>query len=662
MFASLATQRSRVCPAGFLAVLLSLNAWAQTIAGSSPGQQAPAQSSPSEAPAAHGGPAPSTSAVNDAKQPKPARTRDRRRAAKLYLESSKLFENAHFEEAMRGYLQAAALDATNANYPLAAGVARSYAVTALIQAAAKDRLRGDAATARASLEHARELDPKNVQVTEHLYELSDDALIGQSSPLYERSASTIGESLSLAITPGVHSFHLHTDQHRAIQQVFKAYGLEATVDDSIHNTPVRLDADDATFQQAMRSLSLLTNSFYVPLDEHRVLVARDTGENRRQYQRTAYETVYLPGLSNTELTDVGNLAKNVFDLSKAVVEPASSTLSVNGPQKALNALNMTLAELMDGRNQVLLDVRIIQLSHTSERNTGILPPQQFTAVNAYAAEQSILNQNQSLVQQIISSGLAAPGDTLAILGILLASGQVTSSLFTNGVALFGGGLTLSGLSEGPATLNLNVNSSDSRELDRLQLRLGDGEAGTVSLGERYPIQTSSFSSLSPSVPNIPGLTGAGASGSLSSLLASYAGSVPNIPQIEYQDLGMSLKATPRVMRGNDVALTIDMKIDALAGSSINGNPILNNRAYSGVVTLKEGEGVVIISDLTKNESRAIAGVPGISEIPGLNDITDIDAQVSSATLLIVITPHVVRGTQPAGHSPMIRVEKSTQAR
>jgi Flp pilus assembly secretin CpaC len=192
--------------------------------------------------------------------------------------------------------------------------------------------------------------------------------------------------------------------------------------------------------------------------------------------------------------------------------------------------------------------------------------------------------------------------------------------------------------------------------------LGDGEAGTVSLGERYPIQTSSFSSLSPSVPNIPGLTGAGASGSLSSLLASYAGSVPNIPQIEYQDLGMSLKATPRVMRGNDVALTIDMKIDALAGSSINGNPILNNRAYSGVVTLKEGEGVVIISDLTKNESRAIAGVPGISEIPGLNDITDIDAQVSSATLLIVITPHVVRGTQPAGHSPMIRVEKSTQAR
>ena len=75
-------------------------------------------------------------------------------------------------------------------------------------------------------------------------------------------------------------------------------------------------------------------------------------------------------------------------------------------------------------------MRLIQIAHTSERNTGVQPPQSFSAFNVYAEEQSILNANQSLVQQIISSGLAAPGDTLAILGILLASGQVSSSLFS----------------------------------------------------------------------------------------------------------------------------------------------------------------------------------------------------------------------------------------
>jgi type II secretory pathway component GspD/PulD (secretin) len=459
----------------------------------------------------------------------------------------------------------------------------------------------------------------------------------------------------------MHSFHLRTDQRQAIQQVFKAYGVEATLDESVSPTQIRLDMDDASFEQAMRAVSLLTSSFYVPLDAHRVLVARDTQENRQQLMRLGLETIYLPGLSATELTDVTNLAKNVFDVQQAAADPTAGTLTIRAPEKTLSAFNTTIREILDGHNQVMLEVRLIQIAHTSQRNTGIQPPQTVSAFNVYAEEQSILNANQSLVQQIVSSGLAAPGDTLAILGILLASGQVSSSLFSNGIALFGGGLTQSALAPGAVTANLNLNSSDSRELDQMQLRLGDGEKATMRSGTRYPIQTSSFSGLSGNVPNIPGLTGAGASGALSSLLSQLGGSVPNVPQVEYQDLGLTLSATPKVMRNNDVALTIEMKIDALAGSSINGNPILNNRAYSGVVTLKQGEGVVVVSDLDKQQSRAISGVPGISEIPGLNDITENDAQKSFASLLIVITPHVIRGTQSAGHSPMMRVERSAAA-
>jgi general secretion pathway protein D len=112
------------------------------------------------------------------------------------------------------------------------------------------------------------------------------------------------------------------------------------------------------------------------------------------------------------------------------------------------------------------------------------------------------------------------------------------------------------------------------------------------------------------------------------------------------------------MRNKDVALTVDMKITALSGGSINGNPILNNRAYSGVVTIREGEAVVVASELDKSESRNISGTPGISEIPGLNNLTEKNVQKNYATLLIIITPHVIRGTQASGHSPMMRVEKS----
>ncbi len=584
------------------------------------------------------------------------RNSDRRRAVKLYLTASKLFEKEQFQEALQRYERAAALDPGNDDYALAVKVARSHLVTALIQAAAKDRLRGDAAAARADLARALELDPNNPLVDQHLNELGDDALLGQTRPLYEQGAEEAGAGAVLEPASGVRSFHLRSNLRQVIEQVFRAYGIEATVDQSVPALFTRLDLDNVSFETAVRIAQMVTNSFYVPLDAHSVLVAKDDRENRLQFTREDLETVYLSGLNETELKEVTNLAKNVFDARQAVDNSSSGTVTIRAPQQTLKAFNAILSQLLDGQSQVMLDVRLIQLAHTGERKTGVQPPQSVSAFNVYSEEQSILNANQALVQQIVSSGLAAPGDTLAILGILLASGQISSSLFSNGIALFGGGLTQSALAPGSFSANLNLNSSDSRELDQIQLRLGDGEAATIKSGSRYPIQTSSFSSIAGSVPNIPGLTGAGNSGGLSSLLASYGASVPNIPQVTYQDLGLTLKATPKVLRNDDVALTLDLKIDALAGGSINGNPILDSRAWSGVVTLRQGEAIAVVSELDKSESRAVSGTPGISEIPGLNNLTAKDNQKNYATLLIVITPRVIRGTQAAGHSPMLRVD------
>jgi len=123
---------------------------------------------------------------------------------------------------------------------------------------------------------------------------------------------------------------------------------------------------------------------------------------------------------------------------------------------------------------------------------------------------------------------------------------------------------------------------------------------------------------------------------------------------------MTLKTTANVMRNDHVALTLDLQISALACAVINGNPVLNNRAYSGVVTIKEGTAVVVVSDLDRSESRAISGTPGFSEIPGMNNVTDKNTQRNFASLLIVITPHIVRFTQTGGHTPMLRIQRASQ--
>ena len=571
---------------------------------------------------------------------------------------------------MKGFEQAAALDPTNADYRLAAGVARSHAVTALIQDAAKDRLLGNQAAARAALERARALDPTNFEVSQHLDELADDTVRSQPQELYEQSSKPLGGPIQLEPRPGLHSFHLHEDREQMIPQVFQAYGLTAMLDASVHPFLTRFDVDDVSFEEAARALSLTTNTFIVPLDAHRALVAVDTSTNRNQFLRQDLETIYLSGLSDDELNDVLSVVKTVFLVQQSTLSLSSRSITLHAPERTLEALNATLQSILAGRSQVLLDVRLIQVAHTSSRNTGAQLPQSMGFFNVAAEAESILNANQALVQQIISSGLASPNDPLAILGILIASGQVKDPLLSSGFAIFGGNLnncpngligckaalTTFALAPGTAGFNLNLNSSDSRALEQIQLRLEDGEKGEIKLGEKYPIQTSSFSSLSGSIPNIPGLTGAGTSSSLSSLLSSLTSSVPNVPMVQYEDLGLTLTVTPKALRNGDVALNLEMKLTALAGSSVDGNPVLNNREYTGTVTLKEGEATVVATELDKSQSQAVSGTPGLSEIPGLNNATDKDLQKNYATLVIVMTPHLLRGPQAAGHTAMMRVE------
>jgi len=605
--------------------------------------------SPQSAPANPGPAAPAST--------HPVTTADKRRAAKLYIAATKLYEAGQFEPALAQYQKAAELDPTNNDYAMAIAVTRSHAVTALIQASAKAHTQGDKTAARAALTHAQELDPGNANVAEHLRQLADDYTAELASPRSTQAGYRLASPEELDPKPGTQSFHLRMSQRQLLEQVYKAYGIDATIDDSVSGNSVRLDLDDATFAEAARSLSLVTNSFSVLIDPHRVLIARDTPIFRTRYERNAVESVSLLGLDQKEMNDILAASKAVFDIPHANLDINASTLSVEAPVSTLNAFNNTWRDLSEGRPEVLIDVKILQVAHNSERTTGAQLPQTITAFNVYAEEQAILNANQSLVQQIISSGLAAPGDTLAILGILLASGQVSSSIFSNGIALFGGGVTLSGVSPGPATFNLNLNSSDSRQLDNFQLRLEDGEEGTLKSGTRYPITTSSYSSLTPNSSSIAGLTSAGNSSALTSLLSSVS-SAANIPMVDYTDLGLTLKATPHVLRSGDVALNIDMKITSLAGTSINDVPVLANQAYTGMATMRAGEAVVVAGEMDESEVRAVSGMPGLSEIPGLNNTTDKDVQKNTASLLIIMTPHIVRNAHGAGHSPMQMLERT----
>jgi general secretion pathway protein D len=450
----------------------------------------------------------------------------------------------------------------------------------------------------------------------------------------EQSPTTDGHESSeppaLAPQDGQHSFHLHTDKRSLISQVLNAYGIRATVDQSVNAQSVRFDTDEVDFADTAELLRLATDTFFVPLDPKSVIVVADTQQNRARFEHRAMKTFYFPGLNSKELTDMGNIARNVFGAEQSLMEPFKGTLTVRAPQPVLDALDQVYVELLGGRSVLQLEVRLYEIDKTKATNVGVVLPSSTTVFNVPSEINSILKNNASLVDQLLKEDPALAGNYEAILAALIASGVLTGTVFNSPFAVFGGGLTETGIDLNGVSVNMLLNSSDARSFDQQILRVLDQEEATIRSGERYPIMTSSYSSL-----------------------ASSTSSKGTIPQFQYQDLGLTLKVTPHIEMSGDVSLNMDMKISSLAGASLNNIPILANREYSGVVSMRLGDSAILVSDLSKQESLNITGVPGLVDLPGLSGTTNRQDTKDIMELVMEITPHLVRLAHQETEGPML---------
>jgi type II secretory pathway component GspD/PulD (secretin) len=294
---------------------------------------------------------------------------------------------------------------------------------------------------------------------------------------------------------------------------------------------------------------------------------------------------------------------------------------------------------------------------TNQRNIGAQLPQQLGIYNVASAAQNLVTANQGIVNQAIAQGLIPAGSSnITIALALIASGLVKSTLLSNTIGFFGGGLTATGVTtnQNPA-FNLALTASDTRALNDIQIRVGDRQPATFRIGERYPITTATYSTASPAQTSA--LAGVSINGvSAASLLNAAVGSPITIPQIQYEDLGLTLKATPVVQRSGAIKMHLDLKIEALTGGSVSNIPILNSQQFASDVTVDDGDTAVMVSSLTKSESASISGLPGIGELPGFQTATaDRTTTTDSSELVLLITPHVTRRRTNLSAGPRIAI-------
>jgi hypothetical protein len=574
-----------------------------------------------------------------------------READDAYLEGARQLERKDLAAAERSMERAVQLNPGDRDYVLALVVVKENRVTELVQQAAKARKAGDNARAEALLEEARKLDPENRVIAQHFGELPAPAPATPSADLHgDALSATLGGPIELSPKPGTHNFHMDGNAQTVLRSIYEAYGIAPVFDSTGITSNLRLDLDNATFADATRVALQITRTFAVPIQANQVLLIKDSEDNRRQYQPQIEETVYLPGYSQEQMTDLANLARNVFDLKQVTASPTGGYMLLRGDEESLRLVNATYADMLDGGTDVMFDINLYEIDLTHVRNLGLTLPQSANGFDLLSQAQSLINTNQSLINQATASGLLVLNGTstaneLTELEFLIAAGVSGASQFTNLLGTVGtlGGLPLLGIAvSGGATFVASLTSTDARTLDQVQIRAGNGSATTFRAGSRYPVETAQYSSgISSSLASQ--LSGLNINGtSAASLLKQYLGSTQtSIPQFQFEDLGITLKMTPHVLHGDEVNLALDLKIEALGGASINNIPILNNRALTSTVTVPTGQTAMLATLVSRNELRSVDGVPGLSELPGFQG-TEQDREFDSDELLITITPHVVR--------------------
>jgi type II secretory pathway component GspD/PulD (secretin) len=554
--------------------------------------------------------------------------RDLKQARNAYSRGLKLEDRRNFDQAFLEFDEASRLVPRDTQFFSAREVAKSQLVFQHTERGDAWLADGHRDPAAAEFRAALKLDPDNDYIQGRLADALQNETAANSSAL----PAILSGSAEIHLLPKTDraTFHYRGDVRGLFTELASAYGVAAQFDDSVQAKTVRFYVDDVDFFTALNLACRVSKTMWTALDTHQLLVAANTPENHKQFDRMSLLTFAVPGASTPqEATELVTSLRNICDFQK--ISPGQSgTVEVRAPQATLRACTTLLQQLTGERPQVSLEIEVYQISHDLTRNIGVHIPDTFNLYNIPVAALAALGGQsiQSLVNQLISSGGINAAGSSGLSGLLAQLQSQPNSIFSQPLATFGNGLTFSGLSLDQLAAALSLNESWSRALSRVTLRAGQGKEATFHVGERYPILNASYAPIynSPQISQVLGNQ-------------SY---VPPFPSVSYEDLGLNLKATTVINGNSEVSLKLELQVRSLTGDSSNGVPVIANREYQGSIRLQDGEPAVVAGEITSSDTRSMSGIPGLGAIPGLNQaMVSNSLTTENDELLIVITPRVV---------------------
>ena len=375
---------------------------------------------------------------------------------------------------------------------------------------------------------------------------------------------------------------------RALVKKFDIPLDDPTAQASIHVRP--LDYADA--KKLAGTLSSLTNS------------SRSSSTLRRPPTKRTNRKNNTPG-GTTSVADLG-------DGVKITADEASNSLLITGNRSAYDALNSIIRKLDVRRSQVFIEADILDINEGNDFlfNTSIFGgfggageggTKGVTAWEAGGMAPLIVSQvtpnatssNTQQVAQAFSSNMA--------IGIL--SGQDVN---VPGLGTFRPG----------ALINLLKADANTRTLASPHILTSNNEEAAISVGEKVFFRSSTTNPT----------TGAATT------------------KVEKEDVDLSLTIKPNISHSNYVTIDLSLESNSIASINEDGLPRVNKRKTKQIVTVKNGQTIVVSGLVQNREFESFRKIPLLGDIPILGWLfRNSQTKSEKSNLAIFLTPHIVHG-------------------
>jgi general secretion pathway protein D len=524
----------------------------------------------------------------------------------------------NYEQAFDDYKQAYDLKPTDLSYRAAYERLRFLAGASHVHRGQLLRDAGELDTALAEFQKAVEIDPSSSiaqQELKHTKQMIDagkssggpKAAAPPTSGTQRRLDEASGPVELAAISNVPINLKITEDSKIIYETVGKLAGINVLFDPDYTSRRIKIELNNVSLEEALEIIALESKTFWRPVTPNTIFVASDNPAKRKDLEQSVIKTFYLSNLSQpTELQDVVNALRQILEISRIQPLPSQGALVVRGTPDQIALAQKLVGDLDKSKPEVIVDVAVMQINRDKSRTLGISPP-----TSATVALASNLSTNTT-------TATTGAGNT----GTLNQTTGTPNQINLNQIANLNA--TNFNITIPQATATALFFDSDTKLLQKPQIRAVDGQKASLKIGDRVPVATGSFQ---------PGIGGVG----INPLVNT---------QFQYLDVGVNIDITPKVHANGEVTLKITMDISSVTGtSSIGGisQPIIGQKKIEHEVRLKEGEVNLLGGMFEDQQTKSMSGIPGLGQIPILKYFfAQSTTDHSQTETVFVLIPHIVR--------------------